>query len=81
MADVGSQHLASSLAEDEQASLPCKVQLLVRSRTVSQIQIDKTLVWNAYLFGDRLEVVDSLFIKPDGDLLFQLRGIGIFAGI
>lgn len=39
--------------------------------TVTQIQIDQALVRDTYLFGDRLEVVDSITVQADGDLLLE----------
>jgi|GEM_PF-6441480 len=50
----------------------------MRSRAVSQVQIDQALVWNTDVFRDRLEVGDRIFIKPNGDLFFQLGCVWVF---
>ena len=47
--------------------------------TIRQIGIDQLLIGDARGDGLRLEVVDHLAIEIDGDLLFQLLGIGILA--
>ena len=50
----------------------------MRRGTVTQIQVDKALVGNAHVFGDGLEVCDGFFIKPNGNLLFELGRVGVF---
>ena len=45
---------------------------------VSQIQIDETLVRNAGILRDRLEVADGFFVQSNRDLLFKLGRIRIF---
>ena len=61
-------------------SLPIEIQLALRGSTVAQIQVDKALVGNAHILGDSLKVCDGRFIKPDGNLLFELGRIGVFPG-
>ncbi len=48
------------------------------SRTIPQIQVDEALVRNVGVLGYRFEVVDGLFIKPNGDLLFEQGSVWIF---
>jgi len=59
--------------------LPVEIQLPLRGRTVPQVQIDETLIRNANVFRNGLEVRDGLFIEPNGDLLLELRCIGILS--
>ena len=59
--------------------LPVEIQLPVRGRTVSQVQIDEALIRNANVFRNGLKVRDGLFIEPNGDLLLELRSIGILS--
>lgn len=49
--------------------------------TVAQIQVDQALVGNTQLFRHLLEIMDRAFIKPNGDLFFQLRDIRVFVAI
>ena len=49
----------------------------MRSRTVSQVQINEALIRNANVFRDCLEVRDGLFVKPNGDLLLELCGVWV----
>ena len=60
-------------------SLPPKVKLSVVRSTVTQIKIDQAFVRDTDLFRYSFEVPDQVFVQPNGDLLFQLRRIGIFA--
>ena len=60
-------------------SLPAQVKFSVVRSTVTQIKIDQSLVWNSDLFRNTFEVTDGVLVQPNGDLLFQLRRIGIFA--
>ena len=39
--------------------------------TVSQIEVDQSLIGDAFCVGQRLEVVDGAAVDVDGDLLFQ----------
>jgi len=50
----------------------------MRSRAVSQVQVDEALVRNANVFRDCLEVRDGLFVEPNGDLLLELCCVWIF---
>ena len=61
--------------------LPVEIELAVRSRAIPQIQIDQALVSDAYFFRDRLEVSDGVLVQANGDLLLQLRSVGILAGL
>lgn len=49
----------------------------MRSCAVPQVKVDETLVRNAYVFRDCLEVRDGLFVKSNGDLLLELRGVWV----
>lgn len=49
----------------------------MRSRAVSQVQVDEALVRNANVFRDCLEVRDGFFVEPNGDLLLELRCVWI----
>ena len=49
----------------------------MRSCAVSQVQVDEALIRNAYVFRDRLEVRDGLFVESNGDLLLELRCVWI----
>ena len=44
----------------------------MRCCAVPQVQIDETLVRNADVFRDCLEVRYGLFVEPNGDLLLEL---------
>ena len=52
----------------------------MRRCAVTQIEIDETLVWNANLLGNGLEVINGVPIETDRDLLLQLRGIWVLSG-
>ena len=52
----------------------------MRSSAIAQVQIDQALIGNADLFGHRLEIVDAFFIEADGDLLLELRSVGVLNG-
>jgi hypothetical protein len=58
--------------------LPIKIQLPMRSCTITQIQINQTLIWDAHIFGNCFEVRDGVFIESDRDLFFELCRVGIF---
>src|SRR5262249_31911565 len=61
--------------------LPAQVEPPVRSRAVAQVEIDEALVGDAHLLGDAFEVRDSVLVQPNGDLLLQLRGVGVLSGL
>jgi hypothetical protein len=48
---------------------------------VTQIEIDQALVGDAHLVRDRLEIVDGVTVQPDGDLLLELRSVGVLLGL
>ena len=48
---------------------------------VTQVQVDQALVRYAYLFRDRLEVVDSVTVQANGDLLLELGSVGVLLGV
>jgi hypothetical protein len=52
--------------------LPVQAELAVGGRTVAKIKIDEALIWNANLFGHRLEIGYCVLIKANGYLLLQL---------
>ena len=62
-------------------SLPPKVKLSVVRSTVTEIKIDQAFVRDSDLFRYSFEVPDGVLVQPNGDLLFQLRRIGIFASL
>lgn len=49
--------------------------------TVSQIEVDQSLIGDAFCVGQRLEVVDGAAVDVDGDLLFQPVRVWIFSWI
>lgn len=57
--------------------LPFQIEFPIRARAVAQIQVDQTLVGNAYFFGNRFEIFNAIFIQPNRNLFFQLRRVGI----
>jgi len=52
----------------------------MRFHAISQIEINQGLVRDVSLFGQPLEIVDDLFLKPEGDLPFELAGIRVLLG-
>jgi hypothetical protein len=48
-------------------------------RAISQVKVDEALVWDANLLGNAFEVANRVFIQPNGDLLFQLGCVRVFA--
>lgn len=63
-----------------EALLPGQLELPVVIGTVSQIEVDQSLIWDAFCVGQRLEVVDGAAVDVDGDLLFQPVRVWIFLG-
>ena len=53
----------------------------MRSCAISEIQIYQTLVRDALPLRHLLEILDSVLVEPNGDLLFKLRGIRIGLGV
>jgi hypothetical protein len=51
----------------------------MRGRAISQVQIDKTLIGDASVLRDRLEVAYRFFIKANGNLLFKLGSVRVFS--
>src|SRR5690606_39137243 len=60
--------------------LPSELELAVRGRAITQVQIDEALVRNADRFGKRFEVVDRFFVQTDRDLLLLPGSVGVLAG-
>ena len=54
------------------ASLPLEIQLSIRRCTISQVKVDKALIWNADALRNRLEIIDALFVQSDRDLFLEL---------
>ena len=48
---------------------------------IRQIEVDQRLIWDAGLFGKRLEIGHGICVEVDGDLLLQLLRIGILPGM
>lgn len=71
--------LALELFSKKDGLLPVEIQLPVRCRAVSKVQIDEALIRNANVFRNGLEIRDGRFIKPNGDLLLELGHIGILS--
>lgn len=63
-----------------EALLPGQLELPVVIGTVSQIEVDQSLIGDAFCVGQRLEVVDGAAVDVDGDLLFQPVRVWIFLG-
>ena len=57
--------------------LPLDLKILMRLRAVPQIEVDQALIRQILLLRQILEVLDSVFIQPDRDLLLELLGVGI----
>ena len=64
-----------------EALLPGQLELPVVIGTVSQIEVDQSLIGDAFCVGQRLEVVDGAAVDVDGDLLFQPVRVWIFSWI
>lgn len=71
---LGEKSLAKAL-------LPGQLELPVVIGTVSQIEVDQSLIGDAFCVGQRLEVVDGAAVDVDGDLLFQPVRVWIFSWI
>ena len=61
------------------ALTPTQIESAAIGGAVAQIQIDQALVGHAQLFRNTLEISNGIFIQTNGDLLFQLRCIRVFA--
>ena len=51
----------------------------MRSRAISQIQIDETLIRNTSVLGYRLEIAYRFLIKANGNLLLKLGSVRVFS--
>ena len=60
---------------------PIQIQLAVRSRAVPKIQVDETLIRDASILRNGLEIADRFLVKANRDLLFELGCIRILFGI
>ena len=65
------------LREPHPASLPLEIELAMRCRAISQIQIDQALIRDAYVQRNRLEIVDAFLVQANGDLLLELRSVWV----
>jgi hypothetical protein len=54
------------------SSAPFQLELTVRRRALSQIDVNSALVRNADLFRHPFEILDTPFVEPNGDLLLEL---------
>ena len=50
-------------------------------RAVTQIEINQALIRNANFVRDRFEVVDGVTVQSDGDLLLELRSVGVLPSV
>lgn len=64
-----------------EALLPGQLELPAVIGTVSQIEVDQSLIGDAFCVGQRLEVVDGAAVDVDGNLLFQPVRVWIFSWI
>ena len=60
---------------------PRQVQLPFIPNAIRQIQVNQRLVRNPAGRGLLLEIRDDIRVQIDGDLVFQLLGIGIGSGV
>ena len=47
------------------------------SRTLSEVEVDKGLIWDSHFFGERLEIGQSRLINAKSNLAFEKSGIRI----
>ncbi len=59
---------------------PLQIQLPLRSRTVSQVEIDERLVRNPGFLGELLEVVHGWRVQADGYALLEALRVGVLSG-
>ncbi len=48
---------------------PLQFELPISRGALAKIDVDKTLIWNADLFRNALEIVDASLVQSNGDLL------------
>ena len=60
---------------------PLHVELALGGGTVPQVKVDKALVRDVGLFSHLLEVLNHVRAHPEGNLFFELPGVGIRPGL
>ena len=60
--------------------LPGNINLSMGCNTVSQIEIDETLIGDAFFIGHLFEVANNVFAQAHSDGFFELSRIRVFAG-
>ncbi len=63
----------------DRSGCPIYNEFLSRMDTVSKIKVDKVLIWNTYFGSQTFEVLNNIYTKSKGNLLFQVFCVGIFA--
>jgi len=71
------RYLSYTNRRNRWTSLPLQIEFAVGGCAISEIQIDETLVRNADIGRDGLEVAQALFIQTNGDLLFELGSVRV----
>ena len=61
--------------------MPLDLKILMGLSAVPQIKVDQALIRQILLLRQILEVVDSVFVQADRDLLLELLGVGILGGL
>lgn len=61
--------------------LPGQLQFPLVDGAIPQIQINQRLVRDARRLGLGLEVVDGVAVQIDGDLPFEMGGVGVFSWV
>ena len=57
---------------------PIQIELAMRGRAISQVQIDEALIGYACVLRYRLEIADGFLIKTNRNLLLKLGCVRIF---
>ena len=60
---------------------PVDLHFPIIGKTVAQVQVNETLIWNAGFVGHSLEIIHNILLKAHRHRLLQLGGVRILAGL